>query len=888
MQKVKLLATLVALCTTIHAWSDVTPVAVWSDFNTTAVEGGSVDLHLASDSDASGNALGDDGSVTINKRPVSVTVATPFNCDSGYTVLIKYSGLVSTTANQAIVAACTNKDNNQTNVAYDEDTIGLYVKDASGTLAGIWQHDKWATTDGGAGSIPTAGVIGLCYSSTAPQTQGIGMAEDASSATVYFGKTGLAAGGRTVTGFSIGATKAMTTAATTEKGLIPATGMKISGIAVFSSKLTADQVAAYEFPEPEPEPDPETPTVLPNTLDFSQFVTKTYQDTGWKIKLSDLSRYTITGTMSGPSMSPKNDPSTACFFENQKEGTDDVISFQMQVRQTKAANDDWLKAVLVYLKYDQTTQSIHIKAVSAGYVSGVAPGTTKITNWNSNVAESANSGAYGVATVHAVKNSKDLPTADVTTLTEEATAAYVGNTVTATLTNLDLREYAADELKAVLQITETTDFGAKKAAFLALADGGIDSGIAGTFDGSDTFTFNVTGLHANSIAHATITVYVVDEEGVDHTIATAELSLHQGKLEYVVNGDWINESNGTFGSTGVWGEGVTTNTVLVVNNAAGVTFKPVKPTEYVEKCDSEFTVELYATEAVDKAADSDTDLTNVQGGLRLVKGSSKSEVVLEYLDAGAWQTATNVTRGLDAKCTVKAVFHYQGIEGETPDCVTYYVLNDDRTQTNKVIKTTGCAAVEKRIISEVYVSDGTKLGYLIGSCQTEAVVVVDVVVKEIVPGDEIEVDSESAAQALTVKVSDAVSAVIGINTAAVEAYKGYFKVVATPTTEGGVTKYKATLEFTDKVKTDLEKEVEKALQTVVESFNSDEPQKIKGKPGLYYAIKRGDEINKMAVEEEEIAGPDGTVNIEIKKQEGSDKHFYRVVVSPTPVKPTAN
>lgn len=462
------------------------------------------------------------------------------------------------------------------------------------------------------------------------------------------------------------------------------------------------------------------------------------------------------------------------------------------------------------------------------------------------------------------------PTIAISSVSEEATVNYDGNKVSVLFQITENGNIDLASLYAVLSYSTPV---APVLERLALAEG--DTVVEGRIE-DNVATFDVSGLTPGHIYHATVTIgYTYNDE--KKPLISKEVSLHQGALKYVDIDTWVNERPNTLNTTGTWSSGITSDgSQLLVDAAAGVVFKPTMLAEYVEKCDSEFTVQLSASEAVDADNDSE-DVAGAQGGLRLVKGTSEATVMLQYLDAGVWKD-TSCTVNVGGTCTVKVAFHYCKGDADTADCVTYQVVDGSTTSDTY---TTGCANAEKKLIREVFVSDGTRLGYLLGSCQTESVVVdVEVVIDH----DEtkaIEAESLAAAQEIADKMVVAISDEVA-NVVSADTYRGYFKVVAKTGTDG---KFHAVVEFTSATQTEIEEDIEDAMAKVVEGFNTGSTE-INAKPGLYYGVKRGDTLDAMNTVETTMATGD-KVTITIVKPEESKSHFYRIIVSPTPAKTMA-
>lgn len=239
MSKIKSILAFAALMLCGGAWATIKPVAVWQAGTIDTMQGGTVNFNIAENaSDTKGNTRNNDGSVTIVKRPIQVTLDADkaFSVNNGYTILVKYSGFVSSTAMQTLVAARINTD----------DLIGLYTLNTTGTLAGIWNNGAWSTTGGGSNVIPSSGTVALAASSG---TWCYAMSND--SAAEYYGSSSLWGSNRTFYGAAIGGMTSHATSDPTTNGLQPMTGLTVSGIAIFEGKANTTDVQNYVWPSDE-------------------------------------------------------------------------------------------------------------------------------------------------------------------------------------------------------------------------------------------------------------------------------------------------------------------------------------------------------------------------------------------------------------------------------------------------------------------------------------------------------------------------------------------------------------------------------------------------------------------------------------------------------------
>lgn len=306
-----------------------------------------------------------------------------------------------------------------------------------------------------------------------------------------------------------------------------------------------------------------------------------------------------------------------------------------------------------------------------------------------------------------------------------------------------------------------------------------------------------------------------------------------------------------------------------INDAAGETISvetKFDSDDYIDTCDSEYTVSISASEAVDAENDAALGGTE-QGGVRIaeVNGALK----LQVIDNGVWTDFADAA--VDTAYTLTVKFHYNKGEGDEDGktSVTYTLDKATKIATNKT---------DKLKVTEVFIADGTVLpANLTGLFQLDKAVIVDV---EIDHSDEkpIEAKDLAAAQAIADKMVIAISEEVA---KAVDAttYRGYFKVVAKQGTDG---KFHAIVEFLPGVQDAIEDDIEKSMEQVVAGFETGSAE-IAAKPGLYYGVKRGETLNDMDVRDPlSLAGSDGKVTITITKPEKSNGHFYRIICSPTP------
>lgn len=575
------------------------------------------------------------------------------------------------------------------------------------------------------------------------------------------------------------------------------------------------------------------------TIDYpaTGFLTSEYQDTGWQVTLDEILKYgSFTGTMDGGWVTGNNVPAQGFHKKTGTDGSVAVVEFQMQIYQDGGANNQYLKGTRVFAKEENGT--IWLRAVASGNISLGALGT-EITSWNGTLAKAADQAGYGVASValSITKPADKKPQGSIGEVTTAHSEDYTSNTITAKVTIENDGEY-----KGVAVLVYTL---------------GETQHVAVIEEGSATIT--VPGLNRETVYRGTLALG--QKIGEDVTViegAEQPVALYQGEQKFV----WIASP-------------FKIQDAMLVNDAQGLTIEnPFADPDYVDLCDSEYTVSISASEAVDAENDAALDGTE-QGGVRIAQTSSGLK--LQVVDKGDWVDFADAAVNTTYTLTVK--FHYKkSQEGETDaTSVTYTLDSTTKTSTN----TTG-----KLKVMEIFVSDGTNLANnLLGACQLDSAVIVDLELKP-GEGDAIDYNTEAEANAaiktLKIGICDVVKSVL-TTAEAQENYRKYFHLVVVPSKmlENG---FSVMPEFTTEATNEIEKELEKALADVVNAFNSGSAE-IVGKPGLYYGVKRGDSLEAMSVKEDlQMAGVDGKVTISITKPDNSKSHFYRIIVSPTPAK----
>ena len=217
----KLLALLTAAVGVTAAFA-ATPAAVW-DGDFTATQTGFT-------LNRSGNAISQDNSTITIDQDVGVKVDSATGFASAMTVMFKYSDLAFDAQKTLVTSFCSG---------YDENRTGVYAA-SGGTINGIWNTADWAHPAQTLSA--SSGVLAFCYSKTAGTSL---YSVGASSRNELFNESGLKAGNdAAITGCTIGGERAKSGATL----LSAATGMKITGIAIFDGILTEAEMTGYVWP----------------------------------------------------------------------------------------------------------------------------------------------------------------------------------------------------------------------------------------------------------------------------------------------------------------------------------------------------------------------------------------------------------------------------------------------------------------------------------------------------------------------------------------------------------------------------------------------------------------------------------------------------------------
>lgn len=447
-------------------------------------------------------------------------------------------------------------------------------------------------------------------------------------------------------------------------------------------------------------------------------------------------------------------------------------------------------------------------------------------------------------------------TIDANNITIEPTSDWNGGTVKIDVSGLDKGDYKEDG-----DITYRLRFGDEKSIV-----GEVNDDVA-TFVLDDYFT-------AGNIYRGTFELGYGD---AGDTITAADVIVYEGKLTYVEKDPWVNETPNALGKTGTYdpASGVKVeDNMIQINTNKEVTFTPTPDPDYVDKCDSSFTIKISADEAIDD--DDQTIEEGAQAGVQIV-ADGKGGAKFQFIAGDKW--VDGPAAELNKLYEVTISFHYAKEDGDE-DSVTYAVGEwkesyDRRANTaNKV--------------EEIIFYDGTQFASLVGTCQIEKA---DPVAQGIKPGEvqeiiaDNDVDAQKAAEKIPVMIPEDndVKTAIGANESG---YKALFKVVAVKKNGS----YTAEVVFADDAIPTIKEEEDDILSKVVAALGSlvgeeGTLENIKGQPGLYYGIADGGELVNMGEaqpEEWKIADKDGNI-IGLKVKKTGKQGFYKVIC--TPVKP---
>lgn len=878
----------------------VDPVAVWNgDFNKTAKIGTDNNTYTLS---ANGNTVSADGSSITISASKGVKIILPTNTQEG-SVIVKYSDLTPAATDTFALMTMGGGNNTQDS---NIDIMGACCVGVSRAASGVWDRKRWTNKDSGAGSYTESGTMAYVYKYN-DVARGY-----ANGALIYTADKKLQGSAVYLKHLGIGG-KQSGLAPADGTDVTPAIGMNVEAIAIFSGKLSDADIAAYEFPASPKEwvdiPQPKYEMLFDGNLDQtgSENLTNFGENSTSEVfvpgrsegKQAYRTRIESDGAKAHPHANLPSavgtsytvttwvktvDTNGAVLWALGNSSPSHKVLGLMSAGENKVTlfentSGNNLTAIISNVKVSDSASKFHHLAVVVNgnkasiYVDGDFAGIGNVTvdptrNMQLGSIHGGTAAVSGTMRVSGIEidewafyaevlNARQIaelandedpsifvePTIKIAAVETKCSEDYSANTITGTIT-----DYVANSWEGEIAARVVVNSTAYSATIK-----------------NNAFSIEVSGLTRKNV-YRTVLEIGYTEKDVFTAIATKPVALYQGERQFVWMADELELKEAT-----------------TISAADGCTIKPVcNDPDYIDTCDSIYSVTLSASEAVEATADTELDGTE-QGGLRLVKNTD-STVKLEYVydDNGTlkwgdqWPNGTEletVTRGLNESITVRVEFHYSK-GGEDDISYVKYSIGENYEKS-----VTSWAKAKK--VTEVFIADGTVLpSDLTGLFQLDKAVVVDVEV-EIGHGDtqEITAADQAAAQAIADKMVIAIASEVAEKLTAEQkaAYQGYFKVKVTDIGGG---KFTASVVFAADVEKAIKEDLEDAIEKVAAGIETGSAE-IAAKPGLYYGVKRGDSLGNMNTIETELATSD-KVTIKIAKPEGASAHFYRIIVSPTP------
>lgn len=210
-----------------HTLLAATPFAVWDgDFSELTQGNLTIDIN--------GNTRATDNSYLriTGENGILVNHATSGGMNV-YTMLVRCSGLnLSAEKAQVLFTSRSNINNNQ---------VGVNLPANNAVVRGIWNGDDW--NDGATQASVPENYTTLCYNHQQKSGTYLYAVDADGGITTLYSVVGLRSSGAAYSGTNIGG---LHTATSTT--LLPATGLTITGIAVFNSTLTQDEMKGYNWP----------------------------------------------------------------------------------------------------------------------------------------------------------------------------------------------------------------------------------------------------------------------------------------------------------------------------------------------------------------------------------------------------------------------------------------------------------------------------------------------------------------------------------------------------------------------------------------------------------------------------------------------------------------
>lgn len=408
-------------------------------------------------------------------------------------------------------------------------------------------------------------------------------------------------------------------------------------------------------------------------------------------------------------------------------------------------------------------------------------------------------------------------------------------------------------------------------------------------DASASFNLDPSYFTAGNIYRGT---FELEYGTSNEPIVAAEVTVYAGEKTYGTKEGWINETTKTFASTGSYDpeQGATfDDSFIKFSNPTDVVFTPTNsPADYVAKCDSTVTFEIFSGEEAIQD-DDDTVAADLQAGVKIVDDGSGG-VKFQFISGNEWIGGPAAALNTTYEVTVN--FHYAKEAGDT-DSVTYTV--------GETVQPCARRANVAEKLETISFADGTQIASLTGTCQIE---VANPVEKEtgLAPGadgKELKATNEDDAQTEAKKIPVVVpSEVVGGLTeglsadaaaAAKVAYTTNFTVVAQKNASG---KFVAIVVPTEKAEVAARKGADELVEDVLTKVMAIPAGETEGKasidsaiPGFFYGVAETNAVIHMQATEPsewKMAGASGKVELKVTKPANAKARFYKIICSPLP------
>ena len=291
-----------------------------------------------------------------------------------------------------------------------------------------------------------------------------------------------------------------------------------------------------------------------------------------------------------------------------------------------------------------------------------------------------------------------------------------------------------------------------------------------------------------------------------------------------------------------------TATTGVTKDGSTLTFSDADATYDTPAVADGDTPTAYVITANVKFTEENTDeVPDAKAGLRLTKSNDK--YYFAYIGADGWVTS-------ETEADANETYAITVLVGA--DAITYKVGEDTiGTKTLALAKPATCGFKGTGVMTS-----------MIGKYT-----ILDAVIPEVVPGEQIEVNTEAEAQTVEIALSDAQKAIGEGN---INAYKAMF--TRQVKLNEGTGKYDVTFVLTDAGKDALEAKNDTTVQNIMTTLAGDETSvAVKTVPGFYYSISQGTTPNALTEGPRTLATTDADINFTITKPEGAG--FYQINVN---------